>query len=650
MSPFAALHADLRDRVLADDPRLDGLRSGARISLGCALVVAALVVMKQGFGTVMLAASMTMVAALAVKEAPAREQAITFAVLPLAAAPLFGLGVVVAHIWWVSGLIFAALLTIGVGLARLGPRFTAAMTLGPIAYFFALFFRPHVEDLPGDAFALVVGVGVAALLRLTVFADSDARTRRTNLRALPSAVIVVLQRAAAMLREPRRRRRRALVEAREDQNAIALTLDGLDVQLRGPVLDVEVAVAVLVSGARAALPGDTATREALAIRFEQIVAAIRQGTPSVDDAGLVAALARVTALRDVPALLPPPKPSPPPSSSSSSSALHPDTRRALQVGLAGVLSLYAGWLVSEVRWPWALLTTSVVFVSGATRAETGLRGAQRIAGTIGGVLVGVGLGFVVADHPRVELALIFALLFLSFAMLRLGYAWSVLWLTALLSVLYRFTNQPVDDLLELRLAETVVGAAIGVAVSMLVLPSSTRDQLRTTVGTVFSQLAGVLDDGPVRHEALRELDRAVVDLRTRSRPLALTSRRMARRVSALVDAVDNLAEAARPLTARALTGREERAAALSLRARARLLADAAAAADHAVTDVSALADTLVLSAASSTSLSPTMRALDRVDEALSRVGRAAVGMGFVAVPPTPPSSSRSDVDPAPSVA
>ena len=625
--------ADLRDAVIADDPRFDGLRNGARISLSCAVVVAALALLHAGLSTIMLAASMAMVSSLAVKDELPRQQALTFAVMPFAAAPLFGLGVVVGDTWWLAGLIFAVVLAVTTGLARHGPRLTAVLTLGQIAFFFALFFKPHLKDLPGDAVALVVGVGVAGVMRVVVFRESAARTRRMNARALPSAVIIVLRRTSSLMRAPGRQRRRALLRAREDENAIALTLDGLDLELRGPVLDVEVAVARLVSDARGHLHAPEAERFAVADHLDRVVAGIRANSTVVDDAGLLGALMVVEHIAARPASPPPPTAPLPP---HVVAGLHPDTRRALQVGLAAVVSLVAGWCVSPVRWPWALLTTSVVFVSGATRAETGLRGAERIAGTVSGVIVGVVLGHVVVDHPRLELALIFVLLFLSFAMIRVGYAWSVMWLTAVLSVLYRLTDQPVDTLLELRLAETVVGAVVGIVVSMAVLPSSTREHLRVVVGDLFRHLAAALAEGPRRHQALRDLDRAVVELRTRARPLTFTPRRVARRAVALVDAVDALAEALRPLTVVApstWTGAEREAVA-ALGARALLLADAVAhdVTDPAVIDVGALADALVLDATRlSSSSSATSRELERIDEALARVGRAIVGLGFVAV-------------------
>src|SRR5438309_490078 len=79
------------------------------------------------------------------------------------------------------------------------------------------------------------------------------------------------------------------------------------------------------------------------------------------------------------------------------------TRQAIQVGIATSLAIVVGELVSPARWYWAVLTAFLIFAGTSSRGDVLSRGSQRIVGTIGGVLAGMGLAVLVSGHELVSL-------------------------------------------------------------------------------------------------------------------------------------------------------------------------------------------------------------------------------------------------------
>src|SRR5262249_26552139 len=83
------------------------------------------------------------------------------------------------------------------------------------------------------------------------------------------------------------------------------------------------------------------------------------------------------------------------------------TRQALQVGIAASLAIVVGELVSPTRWYWAVLTAFIVFVNTTSRGDVLSRGWQRLVGTIGGVLAGMGLAVLVSGQELLALLVLF---------------------------------------------------------------------------------------------------------------------------------------------------------------------------------------------------------------------------------------------------
>jgi hypothetical protein len=169
------------------------------------------------------------------------------------------------------------------------------------------------------------------------------------------------------------------------------------------------------------------------------------------------------------------------------------TRQAIQAGLAAALAIIVGELISPARFYWAVIAAFVAFAGTATSGETLRKGAGRIAGTVIGLVAAVGLANLTTGHHGVAIAIILACIFLAFFLQAISYGTMIFFITVALGQLYTLLGTFSDELLEVRLFETVVGATIGVLVSLLVLPTHSRATLRIARQTFLDGLADLLD-------------------------------------------------------------------------------------------------------------------------------------------------------------
>ena len=205
------------------------------------------------------------------------------------------------------------------------------------------------------------------------------------------------------------------------------------------------------------------------------------------------------------------------------------TRQAVQVGVATGLAIIGGELLSPSRWYWAVIAAFVVFAGTSSRGDVLTRGVDRVLGTIGGVVAGMALAFVVDGAVVPTLVLLLLCLFLAIYTVRISPGLMAFWITAVLALLYGLIGQFSVETLVLRVEETAVGAALGMLAGFLILPTGTRAAFGKALDTVVAAAHAVLDAAVDRIlgrpvavapvDLARDLDTALGVLRLRAHPL-----------------------------------------------------------------------------------------------------------------------------------
>ena len=203
-------------------------------------------------------------------------------------------------------------------------------------------------------------------------------------------------------------------------------------------------------------------------------------------------------------------------------------RHALRVGIVAALSIVATRALDLPRGYWATLTAVLLLQPYLPATLT--RGVQRVGGTILGGILASALAALVHD-PLVIALLVIALAGVSAAVLSLNYGLYALFLTPTF-VLMAEVNAPDVHLVELRIANTLLGAGLAVAGALLLWP--TREGSRTG-----PQLAVALD-------AAADYVRAVFGVvashvPTRSGTVIASRRRMGRALNHADLSLDRLA-------------------------------------------------------------------------------------------------------------
>lgn len=544
---------------------------------------------------VIIGAAVAMLSTALVNDDAARARRVTTALMPVPAAAALVAGTLAAPHRALSVALFVAVIFVAVYVRRYGPR---GMALGMIAFnafFFALFFQAHAAELPGMIGAIAAGGAIAYAVRFAVIPDRPARQVRRAVAAFRAAVAHLLGRVGEAVPSWRGRRLARVGRALVGSNEAALLLDDLlqgadpaDLpapkgELRERVFRMELAVGRALAAARAlslaeATPGPV--RGALGRAFAHARRAF-EGVPGEDErmrealAGARGALAgedtfpaevqleRLGAALDdllcvasgerAPSDPEPPSgaadgpdgaadPPDPPAPVGSGPGLHPMTRQAFQAAVACALAMAAGHWIAPSRWLWAVLAAFIVLTRATTVAEIVTRAWHRTFGTVLGVVVGMVLAAAVHGR-RFEPAVLFACIFFAFHALRASYARMVAWITAAIAILYSLLGRYSPEVLYVRIAQTLAGAAIGAVVATVLLPMPAGGRVRAVLAALFAEIAAYLEGalspggaagGPPRRSAARALDRRLREARSAVEPLSRSRMPVGRGVVRLV--------------------------------------------------------------------------------------------------------------------
>ena len=222
--------------------------------------------------------------------------------------------------------------------------------------------------------------------------------------------------------------------------------------------------------------------------------------PAAGPATSASATASVATARPTPG---PPPPSPPtPASTHTTSRWKPwvqwapTSRMTVQVVVATAIATGVGELISASRWYWAVTTAFLVFVGANTRGAILTRASRRVAGTLAGVAVGIGLAMLADGNTAVLIAICVAAVFCALYFGPLEYAVKMFFITITLASMYGLLGHLNADILELRLDETAAGAAVGIACAYLLFSTSTHPTLLAQITAFFDAMDRYLQ--PVR--------------------------------------------------------------------------------------------------------------------------------------------------------
>ena len=423
--PITVLYERARNWWTGSDPGLLRLRMATRTTAALASSLVMLFFLTRAAGqpltVALLGVVITMIAARSVNEPDPHQQRITMALLPVPAALSITAAALLAPHKIAADVVFVVVVFTAVYIRRFGARGRALGMVAFMAYFFTLYLRASISELPWMIGAVVVGTLCTFVMNAYVLPDRPERVLGATIRALRARMAIVVDTTADTVRmgrldERRRRRVRAritrlnetalLVQGQiEDKADPAMLWPRVTAEQLAPWLfDAELAIEwVATAGRRAAVVGSDIpadTRAELAVALAQLARAIRipqagglpqaasqaqrildqQPRPTAADDPVTAAVRRLalaiinaaTATAEVRAIVEGAHSAPPPVAESvgadddvaadepQGTGLRQTTRQAIQVSVAASLAIVIGELVSPSRWFWAVVAAFVI--------------------------------------------------------------------------------------------------------------------------------------------------------------------------------------------------------------------------------------------------------------------------------------------------
>jgi uncharacterized membrane protein YgaE (UPF0421/DUF939 family) len=575
------------DRLVAADPGqirlLLALRTTTAVALSLAVLHSLVLAARLPGTTIVLGLVESLFGSISVRDPQAGAQRKTLLLTPFPTAASFALGTALAPFRLWDDVAFLAVIFAAVYVRRYGPRATALGFLAFTPYFMGSYLHLPLAQLPYQMLSLAIGTGCAYIVRFHVVPAHPERMLTRALRSFDYRIDQLLAEIAAavvadILDQRRRRRLRRQIGRLNDTVLIAEDqLDLVDTggslseadrrRLRLRAFDVELAADRLAEAALRDLPPVEA-RGGMRERIAALRRRFRDPLPSLlrppeagaqpdfaatlQSAEKPAETAGRRFIRALAAMETAVRASPEPDAEAAtrqdaeesaergsdsdgadgrqSGGLRPTTIQAIQVTTACALAIVAGEFLSPQRWYWAVITAFVVFSGTGSRGDTLIKAGQRVVGTVLGVAAGIALAAVIPHDIGVSLLLIYVCVFLAYYLFQVAYGAMMFWISIIVALLYRMIGIFTPALLLLRIEETVIGAAVGVAVAILVLPTSTAAKTAEALGEFLQRLCATVE-GAARHMAgernaldsagmCRDLDRAFQALRNTARPLA----------------------------------------------------------------------------------------------------------------------------------
>jgi uncharacterized membrane protein YccC len=564
------------DRFLASDPGLQRLRNAARITLvvAAAALVSYPIVAEGSIIAPLFGGIVGLLAAMVVWDDDLQQRKITTLLLFVPASLSATLGALLASAMWLQALALLVVVFFVLYLRRFGPRYVAIGMMTLIPLFLSSFVQFEVGQLPWLIVSAAVGVLCAYLFRFFLIPDRPESVLRWSMAAFDIQLGLTLDAAIATIEdrrsnEDRGKRLRREADRLNDRATAAegqLSAEDADVsreradRLRLYLFDAEMSANTLseIAWRSAAseldLPSEVrgsllqALRELRAMLWTRGAADSGQASqaleeledsrgrmaPSEDAAGWSFQVRRAeAAIRQLsegageehehgPGFTEAQEESRDeeeeedwrPRRGGTAGRLRPTTIQGIQATLASGLALLAGQALSLGRPYWVVITAFVVFMGSGTLGDTLSRGFQRTVGTLLGAVVGFFLASVVSGDLYLEVFLIVVSVFLAFYLFPISQTLMMFWVTIVLAVAFGLIGQLGSGILAVRVFDTLLGSAIGLAVSALILPTSTSDKIRECTADFLDALKDYIRD---RVEHLGVASRPVTPWRRRGR-------------------------------------------------------------------------------------------------------------------------------------
>jgi uncharacterized membrane protein YccC len=164
-------------------------------------------------------------------------------------------------------------------------------------------------------------------------------------------------------------------------------------------------------------------------------------------------------------------------------------RLALQCVVSLLIALAVMRLLPLPKPYWLALTA--LMVTANSFGETAAKSLERVIGTAAGLLAGTLVWFVSSNVPAVPVVIVVVSVFALYYERTARYRTMLFWLSLLLSLLFHLADAPGRFYLA-RLVDTLLGTAIAVLVTVVLLPVHTGDQVRDLLADLLDLTAAKL--------------------------------------------------------------------------------------------------------------------------------------------------------------
>lgn len=410
------------------------------------------------------------------------------------------------HTDWVNHLVFVLLIGTVAYARQFGGPWIPVGLAANVSYFFGAFLKPDTQMLHWQWIGVAIGAVCALIVHQLVVPHRPWRRMRwavSSIRMRMGAMLAQAARCAENDKPPRLKRELARLAT-----AVTIAENELD-NLEGGRLAhrplAEALLSMLALAERFALqfhdhPERIAGSNASQRELEDLSRALMHYTPLPEEGALASIASGIDQLEEALAL-------PPDLDAAKSWKVPPSTPKRVQIrygiqsAAAAALAIVGGVMLSPGRWYWAVITVFVMFTGTFSRGQALAKSLQRVFGTLAGILVAMGVVWLLRGNTHLTLALMPLAIFCVFYAFIQSYTWMAFWITVTVALLFSATGRFSDALMLLRLEETAIGAAAGIIVAAFVLPKSTeshaREQLNDLLDATNAVLRTAMLEGPL---------------------------------------------------------------------------------------------------------------------------------------------------------